>query len=168
MARAKKSSSPKKKPPARPRSRRPARAREVRAPMEDLLDEAVRETANDFACSVDICRHFAEQLDEEIADREPVLPLTQLAVDLWREHRAEKPELVATLHALFEERLRHDAAIVELGNRFVALGKEERGHADLSPIAPIEELVRKVLVESATRAVLADDDDTPPERGSYH
>jgi hypothetical protein len=137
--------------------------------MDALLDEATRETAADFACSVDICRHFAEQLEEEIGGREPVLPLTQLAVDLWREHRAQDPELVATLHALFEERLRHDAVIVELSNRFAALGQNERRHADLTPIEPIEELVRKVLVDSATRAILANDDDgVVPERRSLH
>lgn len=142
--------------------------------MAELLDRVSGETAADFSCSVDVARYFADALQDEIDSREPRLPLTQLAVDLWRNHREELPELVATLDALFAERLRHDAALVQLSNRFIALGQDERSHADLSPVEDIEATVRNVLLDSAARAAAADADDeggtgsAPPERGSLH
>jgi hypothetical protein len=120
--------------------------------MAALLDKVSRETAQDFSCSIDICRYFGERLEEEISGREPVLPLSQLAVRLWSDHREQVPELVATLHALFAERVRHDAALVDLSNRFAALAVDERHHADISPVEPIEAMVRKTLIESALRA----------------
>jgi hypothetical protein len=137
---------------ARSKKRQPKRRATPSAKrVAELLDERVREIAQDFACSLDVCAHFAEELQTEIDGREPMLPLNALAIQVWNDHREQLPELVGTLEALFAERRRHDAAIVEISNRLWAMAKDDRHHADISPIEPIEEAVRGTLIASAWR-----------------
>jgi hypothetical protein len=53
--------------------------------------------------------------------------------------------------ALFEEWLRHGAAIAELRTGSRAFAKKEMAHAELTPFEPFIEIIKKRLIDAAAR-----------------
>lgn len=108
--------------------------------------ELVEDMATKYACSNGIAHDFAEQCELRIDDLRFDLLCSDLALEFWAAASPATKPVIDLLHAVADERRRHQSALRDLRERLLETTRIEAVHSHLDlPIEHYRQQIRERL-----------------------